>query len=59
MKENLLWTEALNLANEYAFKEIETPEERLKEIGKELISIHDIEDIKALLRIARKAKGDI
>jgi hypothetical protein len=59
-KHTNLWAEVLKLVNAYASGDIEKPEDRLKEIGEQLGgSSHEIEDINGLMRIAKRAKGEM
>lgn len=59
-KPNNLWVEVLRLVNAYASGDIEKPEDRLKEIGEQLGGgSHEIEDINGLMRIAKRAKGEM
>ena len=58
-REASLWGEVFQLAIDYASGEIEEPKDKLEEIEQKLGGgVHDIEDIKALMRIAKRAKGD-
>jgi len=61
MKEQKLWNEALSLATDFANEEIEEfPWDRFGEIGYEMGDcVHDVEDLRSLVRIAEKAKGEI
>lgn len=54
-----LWGEALKLANSFAFSETDSPRQRFDEIGEEMGGCtSDLTDLRALLRIAIKAKKD-
>lgn len=57
--EQKLFSEALSLAVDFVFEDIdEFPNDRFREIGQELHgSIHYIEDLSSLRRIAIRARG--
>jgi len=55
-----VWVEALQLANDYISGDVEEPTDMLEEIVERLDGgIHDIQDIKALMRIAERVKDNI
>jgi len=55
-----VWVEALQLAIDYASGDVKEPKDMLEEIVERLDGgIHDIQDLKALMRIAERVKDNI